>query len=87
MAGDCAVVKTGQGPEDGTGLPANLGCFDLLRLVHSRGMYSFRDVGALALGPSNANGGAEGDTAAAFPTLPCGLDLSLAGDSENHGAR
>ena len=28
--------------------------------------------------------GAEGDTVAAFPALPCGLDMSLAGDLENH---
>ena len=51
----------------------------------------FRDVGALALPPSNADGGAEegaeGDAAAAFPALPRGLDLSLAGDSKNDGDR
>ena len=50
-------------------------------------MYSFRDVGTLVLTPSNANGGseegAEGDTAAAVLALPSGLDLSLAGESEN----
>ena len=42
----------------------------------------------LALVPSNtdweAEGGAKGDTVAAFPSLCCGLDLSLARDSENH---
>ena len=55
----------------------------------------FRDVGALAFAPSNADGGAEegaeegasGDAAAAFPALPRGLDLSLAGDSKNDGDR
>ena len=31
--------------------------------------------------------GAEGDAAAAFPALPRGLDLSLAGESVNDGAR
>ena len=54
-------------------------------------MDSFRDAGALALPPSNTDGGAEegseGDAVAASPVLPHGLDLSLAGDSENDGAR
>ena len=44
-------------------------------------MHSFRDVGAFALGPSNADGGAEEggeeDAAAAYPALPRGLDLWL----------
>ena len=39
-----------------------------------------------ALAPSNVDGGveegAEWDAVAAFPALPCGLDLSLAGDSD-----
>ena len=43
-------------------------------------MYSFRDVSALALALSNADGraeeGAEGDAAAAFPALPCDLVLA-----------
>ena len=46
-------------------------------------------VGALALAPSNADGGveegAEGDAAAASPALPRDFDLSLAGESENQG--
>ena len=53
-------------------------------------MYSFRDVGALALPPSNADGGAEegaeGGATAAFLALPRGLDLYLVGDSKNDGA-
>ena len=54
-------------------------------------MHSFRDVGALVLGPSNVDGGAEEgaeeDAASPFPALLCGLDLSLVGDSENDAAR
>ena len=54
-------------------------------------MHLFRNVGELALGPSNASGGAEEgaeeDAASPFPALLCGLDLSLVGDSENDGAR
>jgi hypothetical protein len=57
-------------------------------------MYSFRNVGALALALSNADeraeegaeGGAEGGATAAFSAPPRGLDLSLAGELENHGA-
>ena len=70
------------------GLPADPGRFDLPRPVYSREMCSFHDV----LSPSsNVDGGAEeraeGDATAAFPTLSCGPNLSLAGDLENQGAR
>ena len=48
-------------------------------------MYLFRDTSSITLEPSNTEGGAEeragGGAAAA---LPCGLNLSLARDSENH---
>ena len=42
-------------------------------------MHAFHDVGALALGPSNEDGGAD------FPALPRGLDLSLDGGSGTTG--
>ena len=54
-------------------------------------MYSFRDVGVLALAPSKADGGAEegaeGDASAAFPVLPRGLNLFLARDLKNNRSR
>ena len=81
MLGDYAVVKAGRGPGERRGAaPATPGSL-------ARGVLIPRRV----LAPSNVDEGveegAEGDAAAAFPALPCGLDLSLAGDSENHGAR
>ena len=37
-------LRQGEVQGSGTGLPANLGRFDLPRPVYLRGMYSFRDV-------------------------------------------
>ena len=54
-------------------------------------MYLFREVGALAHTPLNADGGAkegvEGDAAAAFPNLTRGPNLPLVRDLENHVTR
>ena len=57
-------------------------------IVYLQEMYSFYNVGTLALVPSNVGGGAEegaeGDATVVFPVLLShGLDLSLAGESEN----
>ena len=70
MLGDSAVVEAGRGPDPG--------CFDVPRPVHSRGMCSFRDVRS----PRRTWTGEwrrerRGNAVAAFPALPCGLDLSL----------
>ena len=87
VLGDFAVVKAGRGQGGWNGAARQPGPLrpDAPILLVGGVLIPQR-----ALDPSNMDRrveeGAEGYAAAAFPVLPCGLDLYLAGDSENHGA-